>query len=97
MRRQNAYMQAQSCYHAGMPRQLTIRNVPDEVSKRLHRLSRDRGESLNTVVVGILIESVGVDARRSRLERYATWTEEDAAAFDDALASQRVIDVDLWR
>lgn len=80
-----------------MSRQLTIRNVPAEVGKRLDRLSRERGESLNTVVVGILTDSVGVDARRARLERYATWTADDAAAFDEALASQRVIDADLWR
>ena len=78
-------------------RQLTIRNVPDEVGKRLDRLSRDRGESLNTVMLSILTDSVGVDARRTRLERYATWTEDDAAAFDAALAGQRTIDVDLWR
>ena len=80
-----------------MARQLTIRNVPAEVGKRLDRLSRERGKSLNTVVVGILTESVGVDARRERLERYATWTEADAAAFDEALAGQRVIDAGLWR
>ncbi len=80
-----------------MARQLTIRNVPAEVGKRLDRLSRERGKSLNTVVVGILTESVGVDAWRERLERYATWTEADATAFDEALASQRVIDAGLWR
>lgn len=90
-------MQALLCYHAGMPRQLTIRNVPNEVGKRLDQISRDRGESLNTVVVGILTERVGVDARRARLERYATWSKDEASAFDDALASQRVIDADLWR
>ena len=90
-------MQACLCYHAGMPRQLTIRNVPDEVGKRLDRLSRDRGRSLNSVVLDILTESVGVNARRARLERYATWTEEEAVSFDGALASQRVIDADLWR
>ncbi len=80
-----------------MPKTLTIRNVPDEVGKRLDRLRRDSGKSLNAVVVGILTDAVGVDARRARLERYATWTPEDAAALDDALASQRVIDADLWR
>lgn len=80
-----------------MPRTLTIRNLPDEVGKRLDRLSRDGGKSLNAVVVGILTDAVGIDARRARLERYATWTPEDAAAFDEALASQRVIDADLWR
>jgi plasmid stability protein len=80
-----------------MARQLTVRNVPAEVGKRLDRLSRERGESLNAVVVGILTDSVGVEARRARLERYATWSEDDAAAFDQALADQRVIDADLWR
>ena len=80
-----------------MTRQLTIRNVPAEVGKRLDRLSRERGQSLNTVLVGILTDTVGVDARRARLERYATWSDEDAAAFDEALASQRVIDAGLWR
>ncbi len=80
-----------------MPKTLTIRNVPDEVGKRLDRLSRDGGKSLNAVVVGILTDAVGADARRARLERYATWTLEDAAAFDEALAGQRVIDADLWR
>jgi plasmid stability protein len=80
-----------------MPRQLTIRNVPDEVGRRLDRLSRDRGQSLNTVVVDILTGSVGVDARRARLERYATWTDAEAKAFDEALSNQRVIDAELWR
>ena len=79
-----------------MPRQLTIRNVPDEVGKRLDRLSRDRGESLNSTLVTILTESVGVDARKARLGRYSTWTEEDAIAFEEALALQRVIDNGLW-
>ena len=80
-----------------MARQLTIRNVPDEVGRRLDRLSRDRGESLNTTLVAILTNSVGVNARGAHLERYATWTEEDAAAFDRALDGQRAIDPELWR
>lgn len=80
-----------------MPRQLTIRNVPDEVARRLDRLSDERGESLNTVVVGILADSVGVEARRARLERYATWTDAEATAFDELLVSQQVIDDELWR
>lgn len=80
-----------------MPRQLTIRNVPDAVAKRLERLSRERQESLNTTVVQLLTESVSYDARRERLERYVTWTAEDVAEFNDALRAQRTIDDDLWR
>jgi hypothetical protein len=80
-----------------MPRQLTIRNVPDAVAKRLERLSRERQESLNTTVVQLLTESVSYDARRERLERYVTWTDADVAEFNDALRAQRTIDDDLWR
>lgn len=80
-----------------MPRQLTIRNVPDAVAKRLERLSQERQESLNSTVVQLLTESVSYDARRERLERYVTWTAEDVAEFNDALRAQRTIDDDLWR
>ena len=83
--------------HAGMPRQLTIRNVPDEVGVRLDRISRARGKSLNSLLLDILTASVGVDERRARLERYATWTKAEASSFDAALGSQRVVDADLWR
>ena len=80
-----------------MGKQMTIRGVPDEVGQRLDRLSRARGQSLNSTVLGILAEAVGVDERRRRLERYATWTEEDRAEFDAALAAQRTVDAELWR
>jgi hypothetical protein len=80
-----------------MPRQLTIRNVPDAVARRLERLSRERQESLNTTVVQLLTESVSYDARRERLGRYVTWTAADAAEFNDALRLQRTLDDDLWR
>lgn len=80
-----------------MARQLTIRNVPDAVAKRLERLSRERDVSLNSTVVSLLIEAVDYNARRDRLTRYVTWTEADVADFNDALRAQRTIDDDLWR
>ena len=80
-----------------MSKQLTIRGVPDEVAERLARLARERDQSLNTTVVEILERVVGFEERRVRLERYATWTEEDLTEFEEALAAQRVIDDHLWR
>ena len=52
---------------------------------------------MNVVARSILEEAVGLRARRERLRGYATWTREDAAAFERALAGQRVIDDELWR
>jgi plasmid stability protein len=78
-------------------KQLTIRNVPDEVAERLDALGKERRTSVNALVVDILTAAVGVNARRDRLRRYATWTKEDAREFEKALAAQRVVDEKLWR
>ena len=80
-----------------MPKQLTIRGVSDELGKRLSRLSRERGESVNATALAILETAVGIDARRKRLERYATWSAADVREFERALADQRVIDDELWQ
>jgi len=80
-----------------MSKQLTIRGVSEEVSRRLTRLGRDRGQSLNATALQILENAVGIDARRQRLQRYATWSAADLAEFEGALAGQRVIDDALWR
>ena len=69
-----------------MAKQLTIRGVSDEVGSRLERLSRAKGQSVNSMVLEILESAVGVDERRRRLERYATWTQGDLREFEDALA-----------
>jgi plasmid stability protein len=80
-----------------MATQLTIRGVSDELKRRLARLSRDRGQSLNATALAILEEALDAQARRRRLARYATWTATDMKEFDRALADQRVIDDDLWQ
>ena len=79
-----------------MGKQLTIRGVPEEVAARLARLSAARGKSINSTVLEILEAVVGVDRKRRRLERYATWTDDDLTEFLAALREQRVIDEELW-
>ena len=80
-----------------MAKQLTIRGVSEELSRQLARLSHDRGQSLNASALQSLEDALGVDARRDRLRRYATWSPTDQREFDNALAGQRVIDDGLWR
>lgn len=77
--------------------QLTIRKVDEQLSSRLRAVSDAAGESLNSTVLRLLRDAVGVDARRERFRRYATWTDEDAKEFDAALRAQRVIDEEQWR
>ncbi|HMR73915.1 MAG TPA: hypothetical protein PKD61_02345 [Polyangiaceae bacterium] len=79
-----------------MSRQLTIRNVPPEVAAALKKLSQERNESVNATVVQILKQALGIDERRTRLQRYTTWTADEAQAFDAALAEQRRVDERDW-
>jgi hypothetical protein len=79
------------------PKQITIRNPSAELARRLRELSEARKESLNTTVLRLLEESVGINERRERLQRYATWTESDREEFESSLAAQRTIDESLWR
>jgi plasmid stability protein len=77
--------------------QLTIRGVSDELAQRLRVLARERGESVNAIVLALLREAMGLDARRTRLARYATWTPDDLDEFERALHEQRQVDPDLWK
>lgn len=51
---------------------------------------------MNSTVLEILQEAVGVQERRARLQRMATWTDQDLVDFEEALEAQRVIDEELW-
>ena len=72
--------------------QITLRNVDPELSRRLRAVSAERGESLNSTVLRLLKDAVGLVARRERLRRYVTWTADDLSEFTDALRAQRVVD-----
>ncbi len=76
--------------------QLTLRNVDADLSKRLRAISAQRGESLNRTVLQLLRDAVGLDERRERLLRYATWNDEDLQEFSAALDAQRVVDRSYW-
>ena len=76
--------------------QITLRNVDPELSRRLRAISAQRGESLNATVLHLLRDAVGIDERRDRLRRYATWNAEDLREFTAALETQRVVDERDW-
>jgi plasmid stability protein len=78
-------------------KQLTIRNVSPELAQRLKSLAEHRNESVNATLLYILRQVLDVNERRKRLQRYVTWSPEDAAEFEDALKEQRQIDHELWR
>ena len=76
---------------------LTIRDVDEDLLRGLRAMSEEAGESLNATVLRILRDAVGVDARRERLLRLATWTQEEADDFNALLREMRVVDEKMWK
>lgn len=78
------------------PEQVTLRNPSPERAAKLKEIAESRGESVNTTAPRLLEKAAGLDQRRARFERYATYTREDAERLDAATRLQRKVDPELW-
>ena len=80
-------------------RNLTIRNVPDDLADALEKEKRRRRKSLNQTVIELLRQGLGAGLSRSNgLARLAgTWTAEDLRVFEESIAPLEEIDAELWR
>jgi plasmid stability protein len=80
-------------------RNLTIRNVPDDLGEALDKEKNRRNVSLNRTVIDVLSQSLGVGLPRSNgLARLAgTWTAEDLRTFEENIAPFEMIDDEIWR
>ncbi len=82
---------------------ITLRNLPPQLGKRLEEQAAATGSSLNKTVIRLLLKVTGLAGREPDEKRFhdldhlaGTWTREEAAEFDQALAHQRRIDPELW-
>lgn len=79
--------------------QYTLRNVPAFLDRVFRRRARERGASLNEVVLEALSRDAGLTAERVRrrdLRDLAGEWQEDPE-FDQALREQDAVDERLWR
>ncbi len=85
---------------ATVARHLTVRNVPEEVVRALDRERRRDGKSLNRTVIDVISRGLGIGGERPEngLRRLAgTWTAEELAAFEAAMADLEHVDDELWK
>ena len=77
---------------------LTVRNLPPDVADALEREKKRRGTSLNQTVIELLTQSLGVRGTRSNglAELAGTWSEDELADFERAVAPFETVDPDLW-
>ena len=82
---------------AAHSQQYTVRGIPREVDQVLRRKARQRGISLNQLLVEELAAAAGGGpGRRYRsFKDIGRWQEDPE--FDRIVAEQRQIDVDLWK
>lgn len=89
-----------------MSRTITLRNLPADLETRIEAMAREEGASLAQTVIRLLMRATGLrpperregePARHHDLDALAgTWSAEEAAEFERALAAQRTIDADVW-
>lgn len=79
--------------------QYTIRNIPDALDQELRERARRRGTSLNEAAIDALKRGLGITEDAVEYDDLddliGTWKDDEA--FDQALADQDTIDVDIWR
>ena len=86
-------------------KQLTIRALDDDLETALRQAAAEHHTSLNRAALmllrrgaGLTSEAPGRNRVGNRLDRYiGSWTAEETAAFEDAIAPLGRIDPDLWR
>ncbi len=87
-------------------RQMTLRDIPDEIEAVVRAEAGLRGVSLNKAFLSLLTRgaqhvqaaSVQVVRPKGRFARFCgVWTDEEAGVFDTSTDKQRSIDRELWQ
>ena len=83
---------------------MSVRGLNDKTLSRLKRRAERAGESLNSLTVRLLEESVGKPGKSRPLQKFddldalaGTWTEQQAQAFERDTAGFGEVDPALWK
>ena len=82
---------------------MTLRGIDDRIAGALKDRARKENASVNTVMLKILKESLGLEKKKRSalyddLDHLAgTWSEQDAAEFERATAVFETVDADMWK
>lgn len=82
---------------------MTLRGIDQTLSDALKEKARQEHGSINTVVLRIIKESLGLEKKKRNvihndLDYLAgTWSEKDAAEFERATSVFEKVDEDMWK
>ena len=87
-----------------MDRVITIQNIDDRTARRLSEEVKRRGVSVNTLVLQLVREGIGLDRGGPQRQVYhdldalaGTWSDEETTEFLNSLADFGRVDESLWR
>ena len=83
--------------------QITLRGMDDEVEKTIRRMAKEKGTSLNKVVLDMIRQHAGL--KKKRLERPGEslrkmaggWSKKQAADFIESIKPCEQIDEAMWK
>lgn len=82
---------------------MTLRGIDDAISGALKEKARRENTSVNTVMLRILKESLGIEKKKRNvvyddLDHLAgTWSSNDLTEFENATAAFEKVDEDMWK
>lgn len=81
--------------------QMTLRQIPDEVEKKLRKRSRQSGQSMNRTAIELLEEALGLkmsgDKQRDLSMFSGEWKTSDYEEFQRHTSQFEKIDAELWK
>jgi hypothetical protein len=87
-----------------MLRELKLKDVDDEIVRKMQAEACNRGIDLNTFIITLFKQALGMEETFNQDEEYhdldylaGTWTGEEAESFHKATESFGTIDPELWQ
>ena len=83
--------------------QITLRGIDNEVEKKIRRMARKKGTSINKVILDLIHQSAGAKhcggkpLGESLRKLAGTWTKKQATDFMDSIRSCEQIDEAMWK
>jgi len=83
--------------------QITLRGMDPEIERKVRRLARKRGQSLNRIILDMIYNHTGLkkEDKRPLADSLRTlaggWNKEDASEFLESIKSCEQLDEEMWR
>jgi hypothetical protein len=82
---------------------MTLRGIDERIAGALKERARKEDTSVNTVMLGILKKSLGIEKKKRSilyddLDHLAgTWSDQDAVEFERTIAVFEAVDKEMWK